>query len=187
MLIVVDVQNDFCTNGALAAHDTDSLLAPLNQLIRYAMANGIGVVFTRDWHPENHSSFKSSNGIWDTHCVQDTPGAEFHPRLWMPESPSIIDKGVASEGNGYSPYDDASMHDHVRDVSNIYVAGIALEFCVKDTCLHSLEHYPDSRVTCFKNVVRSITDQQDDLSRNGVVVRDTFQEALPIRRSTDMA
>ena len=75
-LVVVDVQRDFCEGGALAAANTLSLLPPLRKFIEEAKRHGALVVFTQDWHPANHSSFKANGGPWPVHCVAGTPGAE---------------------------------------------------------------------------------------------------------------
>ncbi|MBN2290221.1 MAG: isochorismatase family protein, partial [Candidatus Glassbacteria bacterium] len=72
-LLVVDIQVDFCEGGALAAHDTGSVIGPVNELIAGYSAAGRLVVFTRDWHPENHCSFLSQGGQWPPHCIKDTP------------------------------------------------------------------------------------------------------------------
>src|SRR5437763_1101192 len=76
-LVVIDVQNDFCDGGALAAQSTSSLIDPLNQLVDRCGAVDIPVIFTRDWHPLDHRSFLSHGGPWPPHCVCDTPGAGF--------------------------------------------------------------------------------------------------------------
>jgi nicotinamidase/pyrazinamidase len=78
-LVVVDVQRDFCEGGALAAANTLSLLPPLQKFIEEAKRQGAMVVFTQDWHPANHSSFKANGGPWPVHCVAGTPGAELMP------------------------------------------------------------------------------------------------------------
>ena len=69
-LIVVDVQNDFCEGGSLAVPDANKIIPVINSLLPQFEL----VIFTQDWHPDNHCSF----GLWPTHCVQYTPGAEIH-------------------------------------------------------------------------------------------------------------
>ncbi len=102
VLIVVDVQKDFFEGGALAAADTVSVIAPLNELIRRADSAGVEIVLTRDWHPPDHSSFKD----WGVHCVAETDGASFHPGLHIPPRAIVIDIGTANDMDGYSPFVD---------------------------------------------------------------------------------
>src|SRR5271167_1079702 len=104
-LIVVDVQRDFCAGGALAASDTQSLLAPLHACIETARRAGVAIIYTRDWHPKNHSSFALYGGPWPVHCVADTPGAELMPPLRVLPGDMVIYKGVSVEGQGYSGFD----------------------------------------------------------------------------------
>src|SRR5260221_12956370 len=73
-LVVVDVQRDFCEGGALGAANTLSLLPPLQKFIAEAKRQGMLVVFTQDWHPGNHSSFKANGGPWPVHCWAVNPG-----------------------------------------------------------------------------------------------------------------
>jgi nicotinamidase/pyrazinamidase len=87
-LIEIDVQNDFCPGGSLAVTGGDAVVAPLNALARRFNAAGAPVIATQDWHPAGHCSFASSNRkpaggevLWPDHCVQGTPGADFHQDL----------------------------------------------------------------------------------------------------------
>ena len=80
-LIVVDVQNDFCPGGSLAVAQGDQVVAPLNRLITEFLDGGEPVVKTRDWHPAETRHFADYGGAWPVHCVQNTPGAEFHADL----------------------------------------------------------------------------------------------------------
>lgn len=77
-LIVVDVQRDFCPGGALAVPHGDEVVPPLN---KWLQVKKLFKVATRDWHPADHCSFRRAGGPWPDHCVQGTPGAEFHPGL----------------------------------------------------------------------------------------------------------
>ena len=76
-LIVVDVQKDFCSGGALAVHDAEAIVPVINRLLPHFDC----VVYTRDWHPPYHASFETEGGPWPIHCVQGTRGAEFHPAM----------------------------------------------------------------------------------------------------------
>ena len=68
-ILLVDVQNDFCTGGALAVRDGDAVVPVCNELIGLAAAHGCPVMASRDWHPEDHCSFKEQGGMWPPHCV----------------------------------------------------------------------------------------------------------------------
>ena len=83
-LIVVDVQNDFCPGGALPVARGDEVVPILNAWVEAAANADVLVVASRDWHPIDHCSFRQRSGPWPTHCVQQTPGAEFHPKMKLP-------------------------------------------------------------------------------------------------------
>jgi nicotinamidase/pyrazinamidase len=138
-LIVVDVQRDFCEGGALAAADTLSLLEPLQADIDEARRKGAVIVFTRDWHPANHSSFKANGGPWPVHCVAGSKGAEIMPPLQHAASDVIVNKGVGVEGAGYSGFEDTGLAEQLKHlkVDRVAVAGIATEYCVRATALDS--------------------------------------------------
>ncbi len=136
-MIVVDVQRDFCAGGALAASNTPSLLAPLQECTDAARRSGVTIIFTQDWHPANHSSFRVSGGKWPVHCVADTPGAELMPPLSAVPGDIIIRKGTAIDGEGYSAFDSTQLEARLRElkIGRVSIAGIATEFCVRATAL----------------------------------------------------
>jgi nicotinamidase/pyrazinamidase len=136
-LIVVDVQRDFCEGGALAAADTLSLLAPLRMRIDEARGSGSVIVFTRDWHPENHNSFIRNGGFWPVHCVAGTNGAEILPALCPRAEDVVVNKGVGEEGAGYSGFEDTGLAERLKQlhVDRVGVSGIATEYCVRATAL----------------------------------------------------
>jgi len=140
-LIVVDVQRDFCHGGALAAADTASLLAPLKGCIEAARKAGAVIVYTRDWHPENHSSFEPNGGPWPVHCVAETEGAELMPPLRALADDLMIHKGLAVDGAGYSGFESTGLDEHLKKlgVGRIAVSGIATEYCVRATALDGLK------------------------------------------------
>jgi nicotinamidase/pyrazinamidase len=139
-LIVVDVQRDFCEGGALAAADTTSLLMPLEKCIEAARKAGAVIVFTGDWHPSNHSSFKPNGGPWPVHCVAGTKGAELMPLLRRTANDLMIHKGVGVNGTGYSGFE-TGLDEQLKKlgVSRIAVSGIATEYCVRATTLDGLK------------------------------------------------
>ncbi len=132
-LIVVDVQNDFCPGGALAVPDGDAVLDPVNQLAEHSAL----VVATRDWHPPDHGSFAQHGGPWPVHCVRDTPGAQLHPELDMSNIDVVLDKGQASDQEGYSGFAGTRLEQLLRehDVDTVHIAGLALDYCLKATAL----------------------------------------------------
>jgi nicotinamidase/pyrazinamidase len=147
-LIVVDVQRDFCEGGALAASDTLSLLAPLQQTIEKARSAGSTIVFTKDWHPASHGSFSPNGGPWPVHCVENTAGAELMPPIAAAPGDIVIHKGVPVDGPGYSGFDDTGLASQLsqRGVSDVAVTGVATEYCVRATAL-------DAAATGFSTVV----------------------------------
>jgi nicotinamidase/pyrazinamidase len=92
-LIVVDVQRDFCPGGALPAKRGDSILPSVNRYIAEACDAGMSVYASRDWHPAVTTHFQAYGGEWPPHCVQGSPGAEFHRDLRLPSDAIVISKG----------------------------------------------------------------------------------------------
>jgi nicotinamidase/pyrazinamidase len=132
-LIAVDVQNDFCAGGALEVPDGDAVVDPINRLA----AQVPFVVATRDWHPPDHDSFREQGGPWPVHCVRETGGAELHPRLHTSELDAIVDAGREADHEGYSGFEDTELERMLRDqgVDKVHIAGLALDYCVKETAL----------------------------------------------------
>jgi nicotinamidase/pyrazinamidase len=161
-LIVVDIQRDFCPGGALAVTDGDKIIPAVNELVRAFEEAGLPVFFTRDWHPKNHMSFKDNGGPWPPHCIRNTPGATFHPSLAVPRGAEVIDKGVLQGEEGYSGFEgtDLARKLHNLQVGQIYVAGLATDYCVKNTVVDGevkgFEAYVVS--DCVKGVNMKPTD-----------------------------
>ena len=80
-LLIVDVQKDFCSGGALPIEDGEKVIPILNRWIAVAVSKGVPIYASRDWHPVGHISFQESGGSWPPHCIQDSDGACFHPNL----------------------------------------------------------------------------------------------------------
>ncbi|HEX8097766.1 MAG TPA: isochorismatase family protein, partial [Pyrinomonadaceae bacterium] len=133
-LIVVDVQNDFCPGGALAVPEGDRVVEPLNRLMREFLARGDYVFKSRDWHPERTKHFAAYGGTWPVHCVQYTRGAEFHPALIEDPRVEIVSKGMGDEDN-YSAFDGTDLAARLRErgVEEVWVGGLATDYCVKNT------------------------------------------------------
>ena len=139
-LIAVDVQRDFCAGGALAVPGGDEVVPVLNEWLEFAAASGIPVFASRDWHPRGHVSFELAGGRWPEHCVQGTPGAEFHPRLVLPDSVRYVTKGVRFDKDQNSALDDTGLEVELRrlGVRRLFVGGLAQDVCVLDTVIDGL-------------------------------------------------
>lgn len=150
VLVVVDVQNDFCEGGALAVPDGEGCIPAVNRLIALFDT----VVLTQDWHPAGHSSFASSHSgknpfetvrmpygdqvLWPNHCVQDTFGAEFHPAMNSTKASLIIRKGFRPDIDSYSTFFENDRKTATgltgylkgRGFTRIFLVGLATDFCV---------------------------------------------------------
>ncbi len=155
-LIVVDVQRDFCEGGALAAADTLSLLQPLQRCIEAARRAHAAIVYTKDWHPEDHSSFQTSGGPWPVHCAAGSRGAELMPPLNAEPGEVVIHKGVHVDGAGYSGFELTGLENRLRemDAVRVGVTGIATEYCVRATALDALRH--GLEVVVLTDLIRAV-------------------------------
>lgn len=139
-LIVVDIQNDFCPGGALAIAGGDAVVAVLNRWIAQALKKHAPIYASRDWHPAGHVSFASDGGPWPAHCVEDTPGAKFHPQLNVPPGAKVVTKGVRFDKDQYSVFDETGLAHELRrrGVQRVWIGGLALDVCVKATALDAV-------------------------------------------------
>lgn len=136
-LVVVDVQHDFLPGGALGVAEGERIFAPIDALApRFAR-----VYATRDWHPPDHSSFSAQGGPWPEHCVANSHGAAFDPRLDLGKVDLVVDKGVDRETDGYSGFAATPLADDLRahGVRRVFVCGLATDYCVKATALDALD------------------------------------------------
>jgi len=151
VLIVVDVQNDFCPGGALAVPRGDEVVPIINRLA----ARFRHVVLTQDWHPPGHFSFASTHPgkqpyesiaapygpqvLWPDHCVQGTRGAEFHRSLQVAHAALIVRKGMDRAIDSYSAFYEndrktpTGLTGYLRErgFSRVFLAGLAFDFCVR--------------------------------------------------------
>ncbi len=139
-LIVVDLQRDFCPGGALAVPEGDQVVGVMNRWIRAAERVGAVIVISRDWHPPNHCSFETAGGPWPVHCVQNTPGAEYHADLYFPLCAFYVDKARDPDRESYSDFAGTGLSQSLRrsEVQRIFIGGLALDYCVKATALDGL-------------------------------------------------
>ena len=169
-LIVVDIQNDFCPGGALAADGGSAIVPAVNRHLAEARERGMPVYATRDWHPAVTTHFKQYGGEWPPHCVQESPGAQFHPDLRLPVDAIVINKGDDPAKDGYSAFDGHTqsgtplLHDlRARNVTTLYIAGIATDYCVKTTALDAVQAGIDVRV--LKDAITGIAVRPGDVRR----------------------
>ncbi|QXX76432.1 bifunctional nicotinamidase/pyrazinamidase [Methylovirgula sp. HY1] len=151
VLLVVDIQNDFCPGGALPVPEGDAIVPILNRVAQ-GFAN---VVLAQDWHPRSHISFASahpgckpfqtvevaygSQTLWPDHCVQGRPGADFHPALEIPQTALILRKGLHQDIDSYSAFKEndrktaTGLAGYLRErgLTRIFIAGLAYDFCVR--------------------------------------------------------
>ena len=189
-LIVIDVQNDFCPNGALAVPDGDSCVAPINRLIE----RFDHVVLTQDWHPAGHASFASAYDggapfslteapygpqvLWPDHCVQGTAGADFHPDLNWTKAELVIRKGFRPAIDSYSAFQENDKQTPTglagylkeRGFSRLFMAGLATDFCVGWSAL-------DGRANGFNVVLLEDACRAIDLDGSLAAAKTAMTEA----------
>lgn len=159
-LIVVDVQRDFCEGGTLAVPDADAIIPAVNALIDRAPL----VIYTRDWHPEDHCSFSESpefkDGSWPVHCVAHTDGAQFHPNLAVKDGMPIMSKGKEPDKESYSAFQDTDFHHVLREknVRRVFVCGLATDYCVKQTAADA--HAAAFPVTVIADACRGVNSPE---------------------------
>ena len=162
-LIVVDVQRDFLPGGSLAVPDGDAVVPVLNHYMARFSSAGLPVIATRDWHPENHSSFKAQGGPWPPHCIRGTPGAEFAPGLRLPDDVVIVSKAAHDE-DAYSAFDGTKLAMQLRaqGVKRVFVGGLATDYCVLETVRDALKAGFD--VVLLGDAIRAVGLQPHDES-----------------------
>jgi nicotinamidase/pyrazinamidase len=189
VLLVVDVQNDFCPGGALAVPHGDEVVSLINILAR----NFSHVVLTQDWHPPRHQSFASAHPgkkpfatvtvdygaqiLWPDHCVQGTPGAQFRDDLQVPHAELVLRKGFRPKIDSYSAFYE---NDHAtptglagylreRGLRRAFLAGLALDFCVRYSA-------QDAHREGFEAIVIEDACRGIDVEGSGAATRDSFAQ-----------
>jgi nicotinamidase/pyrazinamidase len=184
-LLVVDIQNDFLPGGALAVPEGDRVIPIINRLIdRFDL-----VLATQDWHPPDHGSFAANhpnhqpgdvinlNGIpqilWPVHCVQHSAGAEFSAQIRTDRFAKIFQKGIDPEIDSYSTFFDNAKRRatglgdylHQRGVREVFICGLATDYCVKYSALDSQDLGLQTHV--IEDACRGVNLRLDD-SKNAV-------------------
>lgn len=141
-LLLIEVQVDFCPGGALPVAEGDRIVPVLNRWLEAAAERGIPVYASRDWHPANHVSFRTQGGEWPPHCVQDTPGAAYHPDLRLPADAIKVTKGARFDRDQYSAFDETGLAVQLRrdGIERLWVGGLAQDVCVRASCLGAREN-----------------------------------------------
>ena len=159
VLVITDVQNDFCPGGALAVPEGDAVVPAINRLA----AQFAHVVLTQDWHPPGHMSFASSHlgkrpfetieaaygqqVLWPDHCVQGSEGAAFHPGLAVSRAELVLRKGFRAAIDSYSAFRENDRHTPTgfaaylreRDFERLTLCGLATDYCVLFSAIDARE------------------------------------------------
>jgi len=189
-LIVIDVQNDFCPNGALAVAGGDEIIPRINAM----MGDFDATILTQDWHPAGHSSFASSHAgsdaysmidmpygaqvLWPDHCVQGTDGAAFHADLHTDPADMIIRKGHNPAIDSYSAFFEndrktpTGLEGYLRsrNITTLTMVGLATDFCVQYSALDAAAL--GFQVTVLEGACRAI-----DLDGSLAMARAAMQDA----------
>src|SRR5919198_3565578 len=132
-LLIVDPQIDFCPGGALAVPGGDRIFDAVNRAAEMAPV----VVASRDWHPPDHISFREQGGIWPVHCVRETKGAEFHPKLDQSRIDKVVSKATERSQEAYSAFGGTDLEEYLSSlgVKRLFVGGLATDYCVRQSVL----------------------------------------------------
>jgi nicotinamidase/pyrazinamidase len=190
VLLVIDLQNDFCPGGALAVAGGDEIVPVVNLLARRFEH----VVLTQDWHPPAHISFASAHPgtepyqivdtaegaqtLWPDHCVQNTPGAAFHPLLDVPHAELILRKGFRRNIDSYSAFLEndrttpTGLAGYLRErgLKRLFVCGLAYDFCVRFSAI-------DGTALDFESLVIEDATRAVNLPDSGRATDQAFEEA----------
>jgi nicotinamidase/pyrazinamidase len=136
-LLVTDMQIDYLPGGALPVEGGNDIIPVINDYIRRFVDAKAHVLASRDWHPQNHMSFKEQGGPWPPHCVQETAGAKFSPNLKLPQRTNVISKATDPQKEAYSVFDGTNLDSELSKlgVKRLFVAGVATDYCVVNTVL----------------------------------------------------
>jgi nicotinamidase/pyrazinamidase len=190
VLLAVDLQNDFCPGGALAVAGGDEVIPVIHRIApRFAH-----IILTQDWHPQGHHSFACAHPgkcafehvrlsygeqtLWPDHCVQGTPGAEFHRQLHLPQAELILRKGFHPEIDSYSAFFEndrttpTGLNAYLRErgLHRVFLAGLAYDYCVAFSAL-------DARQLGFPAIVIHDACRAIDLNGSAAAAEQQFAAA----------
>jgi nicotinamidase/pyrazinamidase len=131
-LLVVDLQNDFLPGGALGIAGGDILLPVLRRYCDCFVTRRLPIIFSRDWHPPSHCSFREQGGPWPMHCVADTPGSLAPTQFSIPSTVDMIYKATKQDKEVYSVFEDTPLHELLQrnHVRRLFIGGLATDYCV---------------------------------------------------------
>lgn len=203
-LLLIDMQNDFCTGGSLAVDGSLDIIDPINHFIDHCVASGIPVIATKDYHPAGHVSFASSHEgkkvmdkvmtstgveqiLWPDHCVQGTMGCEFYPALDAGHFDYVVCKGMHKDVDSYSAFFDnarvykTDLHEWLqeRGIDGLYICGLALDYCVRYSATDARELGYDVQVLMPLTAViapESGSKALDAIRQAGCIVRESMDD-----------
>jgi nicotinamidase/pyrazinamidase len=157
-LLIIDVQNDFIKGGALAVPDAEQVTPVINELMdKFDL-----VLATQDWHPQKSVHFKK----WPIHCVAGSKGAEFPPELHKKKINQVFHKGTGDRDDGYSTFEATNIKpvDYLkkRGISDLYLCGIALEYCVKSSALDALKE--GFKVFLIRDAIANFSKEEEKIA-----------------------
>jgi nicotinamidase/pyrazinamidase len=198
VLLVIDVQNDFCPGGQLAVAGGDSVIPVIHRIAPHFEH----VILTQDWHTAHHASFASAHPgknpfdqielsygtqtLWPDHCVQGTKGAEFHPALHLPQAELILRKGFRPQIDSYSAFFEndratpTGLAGYLRErgLTRVFLAGLAYDYCVGYSAL-------DARRLGFEAIVIRDACRAIDLNGSVTAIETEFAQAGVLLVSSD--
>ena len=197
VLLVVDIQNDFCAGGALSVPDGDAVIEPIHHIAPFFEH----IILTQDWHPADHSCFAANHPgkkpydkimldygeqrLWPTHCVQGTHGAQFHPKLHLSEAELVVRKGYRTAIDSYSAFYEndrttltgLSAYLRERSLKRVFLAGLAYDYCVAYSALDARRLRMPAvviRDACRAiNLNGSLDRMELEFNRTGVIIAES--------------
>jgi len=178
-VLIVDVQVDFLPGGNLGVRRGDEVVPALNRYVAAAGRKSLPVFASRDWHPQNHCSFRARGGPWPEHCVAGTPGAAFSPGLELPRDAVVISKATTPEADAYSAFQGTDLAQRLRalGVKRLLVGGLATDYCVLNTVLDARKE--GFEVLLLADAIRAVDVKPGDGERAEREMRSAG--AVPIR------
>ena len=207
-LIVIDIQNDFIPGGALAVNEGADIIPGVAELAKQFDT----VVLSQDFHPAGHASFASTHGkdpffsiklaygdqtLWPDHCVQGTPGAEFHAGLHasgvVNRAAAIIRKGTNPEVDSYSAFFEndhkttTGLSGYLREkgITTVYFVGLAYDFCVGYSALDAVSEGFEAVVV--KDLTRAIGMPLEQGTTAGLMEKQFAERAVLVVNADDLA